>query len=320
MKAIHHRWNTPAGRVFVREHPGPDHTPTVLLLHGWGRSGTTWERLWSPLGDAFRLVAPDLPGFGRSSACELLGATADLVPFRRAVRAVMEHLEGAPTSPSRDRSRALRIIGHGLGGAIAMDYAAHHPRQVDRLVLVSPSSYRRPSPTGLRGSPSWARLRWPGCLLGQPEVLRLLLRRHHLDPHRPSEHELERLLRDLRRPGHLAAAWRTLVLDVDPGIDPIPPRIQAPTDLVWGLNDRVNPLDHARRLEQEIPNARLRLIPHCDHLPHETRPRSFVDHLSRAWEQDLPIPEPDGHPARWAVPYSGISGGSSTEADSRKPA
>src|SRR5829696_10500202 len=98
--------------------------PVLLLLHGITNSSETWERVASRLSERFTLIAPDLLGHGKSATPRgdySLGAHAS------AVRDVL-------TSLGHER---VTVIGHSLGGGIAMQFAYQFPERCERLALVS---------------------------------------------------------------------------------------------------------------------------------------------------------------------------------------
>src|SRR5918911_2406615 len=103
--------------------------PALLLLHGVTNSSQTWERVAPPLSERFTLIAPDLLGHGASASPRgdySLGAHAT------GVRDML-------TALGHDR---VTVVGHSLGGGIAMQFAYQFPERVERLVLI-PSRGRR---------------------------------------------------------------------------------------------------------------------------------------------------------------------------------
>ncbi|KAA9107764.1 alpha/beta fold hydrolase [Microbacterium rhizomatis] len=169
---------TRVGRIVVRAgRRTPDTTTATILLHGAAGSWTTWtpllaasDRTGSPLGD---VIIPDLPGWGESG---------DL-PSTASVRDVSEAII--------DVARALgytswRVVGHSLGGFVALDLAAAAPAATLSVALISPSgagvidAVRRPVRGGLRLAPFAGMLLTMRlfALLGRPgrAVVRLLNR------------------------------------------------------------------------------------------------------------------------------------------------
>jgi pimeloyl-ACP methyl ester carboxylesterase len=138
---------TPLGRVVVRAGRATGSATATILLHGAAGSWTTWtplivasDRTPAPLAD---LVIPDLPGWGESGA---LPAEAGVAAMSDAVAAVARGLGYT----------SWRVVGHSLGGFLALDLAARHPRETASATLVSPSgaavvdAVRRPLRGGIR--------------------------------------------------------------------------------------------------------------------------------------------------------------------------
>ena len=108
--------------------------PVIVLVHGIASSATTFKRLIPMLSEKHRCISIDLLGFGGSPAPE--GATYTIEEHVAAIHETIRSLRlGAP----------FVLVGHSLGSLLSARYAAVHPEQVSRLVLVSPPVYLSPS-------------------------------------------------------------------------------------------------------------------------------------------------------------------------------
>jgi 3-oxoadipate enol-lactonase len=232
--------------------------PPLLLVHGFGGSAWNFAEL-APLLEGRRLIVPDLPGHGGSAP---LPATPTL---RGYADALVPLLEG-PTD----------VLGHSLGGVVALRLAERHPELVRRLVLaaaagISTSTRRAEVTIAFLG------LVQPGRIAGR-RVDRIAasrrLRRAVFGPFEVSNPDLltERAVHGFLRGPLLhtdaIAAGRALVAD-DPRRDL--ERVTCPVLLLWGARDRQVPLEdgfeYARRLR-----APLRVIADCGHLLIGERP------------------------------------------------
>ena len=106
---------------------GPEDAPPVVLLHGFLGSGADWAPVAPPLADAFRLVAPDLPGHGLA-----VGLPDGAYTMDGAADALVAALDRAGVD------RAL-VVGYSMGGRLALHLALRHPEHVARLVLLGGS-------------------------------------------------------------------------------------------------------------------------------------------------------------------------------------
>jgi 3-oxoadipate enol-lactonase len=118
------RW----GRTFYREVPGPPAAPTVLLLHGWMASGgLNWFQAFGPLGERFRVIAPDLRGHGRGMR------SPQRFTLARCADDTAETLVELDTGP-------VIAVGYSMGGPVAQLLWQRHRDLVDGLVLCATSS------------------------------------------------------------------------------------------------------------------------------------------------------------------------------------
>jgi pimeloyl-ACP methyl ester carboxylesterase len=111
--------------------------PVVILVHGIASSAATFKHVVPTLSRHYRCIAIDLLGFGESPAPE--GATYTVEEHVAALNATIRSLR---------LSAPFVLVGHSLGSLLAARYAAQHPQQVSRLVLVSPPVYLAPSEIG----------------------------------------------------------------------------------------------------------------------------------------------------------------------------
>jgi pimeloyl-ACP methyl ester carboxylesterase len=112
------------GRIAVYRAGPADATQAVVLLHGLGKAAARdWENLIPPLVQRYAVYAVDLPGFGASDKGNHHYSPDNMA---RVLDAALAPLVGRP----------FVLIGHSMGGAVAIAYAATYPQRVDRLVLV----------------------------------------------------------------------------------------------------------------------------------------------------------------------------------------
>ncbi|HEY7136879.1 MAG TPA: alpha/beta fold hydrolase [Acidimicrobiia bacterium] len=264
--------------------------PAVILVHGMASSSQTWQPVFEPLARRVRVVAPDLLGHGAT------------------VKPRTDYSVGAHANTIRDLMAALgidraTIVGHSLGGGVAMQFAYQFPERCERLVLVAAG--------GL--GPDVAFLLRALTLPGAEYVLALACHTKVVDAGgaltgwmrslgvqlRPSAAEV------LRCHGSLtdAQARDALVQTLRSVIDVRGQRVSAtnrlylardvPTLIVWGDRDTIIPVSHAYAANAALAHSRLELFEGAGHFPHCDQPRRFVELLLDFIENTEPASDGD---------------------------
>jgi pimeloyl-ACP methyl ester carboxylesterase len=219
----------------------------VVVLHGWGGRIESMAPVVACLQPAFRVIAVDLPGFGRAPAPAGAWGTGDYSDWLAALLR------------SRGIERA-HLLGHSFGGKVSLCLAAAHPGMVDKLILVDAS--------GLRSAPSPV-----------AKVKRALSRaaraagRWGPMGRRVRQAVYERVASaDYRDAGPLRP---TFVKVVNEDVTSLLPRITAPVLLVWGSDDDAVPVGHAQKMERLIPDAGLVVFQGAGHFSYLDQPERF---------------------------------------------
>jgi len=247
--------------------------PLLVLLHGIASTADTWAPVATGLAASHTVLAPDLLGHGSSA------------------KPRGDYSLGAYASGVRDLITALgheraTVVGHSLGGGIAMQFAYQFPERVERLVLISSGGLGREVHPILRAS----------TLPGSEIVLALLGRRWLRTTGGAVGATLGRL--GLRAGEDLAgvAAGIASLGDADArgafvhtaraAIDPGGQRVSAtdrlylaahlPTLIVWGERDPIIPAAHGEAAHAAIPGSRLEIFAGAGHFPHREQPVRFV--------------------------------------------
>ena len=248
----------------------------VILLHGIAGSFDTWTPVLPRLGESCHAIAPDLLGHGRSAKPR---GDYSLGAYATGLRDLMEALEIASAT----------VVGHSLGGGIAMQFAYQYPERCRRLVLVGSGGL------GPEVTPILRAATLPGAEL----VLSLAMSRRArlwgksaLDSIRGrglassagADSVLRHLLslkdRDARR-AFVATARSVIDLrgqKVD-ARDRLYLAAEMPTLIVWGQRDRIIPTRHGIAAHEMIPGSRLELFDKVGHFPQEEDPDRFVSVL-----------------------------------------
>lgn len=231
----------------------PTAEKTVLLVHGYGASLNSYRPILPALTPHFRVIAVDLPGFGRSDRREgdySPGALADVL------------------AQILDRKGIHRVdaVGHSWGASVALAFALRHRDRVDKLVVISGYIYDEQLVPFFR----WAKVPGIGNALYAAFYREGIGERLYLnfyDPRMVTEKVVEEVEAQMALPGAVAAALaaaRGMRFDA---VERSYRTIDAPALLIWGRDDRVARLPFGERLARELPHARLVVFPRCGHLP-----------------------------------------------------
>ncbi|MBN1771538.1 MAG: alpha/beta hydrolase [Deltaproteobacteria bacterium] len=258
--------------LMYREWPGPDRgRPPLMLVHGFLVDYREWEDVATRLSERHRVLALDLPGYGKTPI-PVGGASPDLALFVRAVSGAIRAL-----CPG-----AVDLAGHSMGGGIAIAVAAHHPELVRRLVPVDALSFpfRMPFKGRLPLIPGFGRLLFKR-LYGRRLFLDYFKNDVVHDPRRLNLARIDHYYRMFDRPERRDWAFRTLPLTADPSeIAALAPRVKAPTLILWGEHDRLIPRHVAESLHAAIAGSRLEWIPDSGHAPVEEQPEETARRIA----------------------------------------
>jgi pimeloyl-ACP methyl ester carboxylesterase len=269
--------------------------PTVVLIHGMVNSSRHWQGVAERLAGSYRVVAPDLIGHGDSATPRgdySLGAHA------ASIRDLL-------TTIGVERAT---IVGHSLGGGVAMQFFYQFPQRTERLVLISSGGLGRDVSPLLRGA----------ALPGAATLLRLAAHRRSIDAIEAAGGRLRargnakgvyleavaRALRPLQEPGSRRAFLQTLrsVIDVHGQHVSATDRLYLLGDMatliVWGERDHTIPMEHGRAAHEAIPRCRFETLPRAAHFPHLEDPDGLAAVLGDFLATTAPVRIDD---SEWAA-------------------
>jgi pimeloyl-ACP methyl ester carboxylesterase len=260
--------------------------PVLLLIHGMAGSIENWREVIQPLARAHTVVAPDLPGHGSSAP-----GAGDY-----SLGALAAELRDLLITLGHDRAT---LVGHSLGGGIAMQFSYQFPEMTERLVLVSSGGL------GPEVSPVLRAAALPGANLfiaataapggAAGSALSRGLAAVGLRPNADVA-EVARGYASLADPHRRAAFLATVRSVIDTGGQ----RVHAgdrlylaeglPVLIIWGERDSLIPCHHGVSAHEAIPGSHLEVFEEVGHMPPLEAPARFVAALERFIEEHEPAP------------------------------
>ena len=251
--------------------------PPIVLIHGMINSSRHWREVALRLARRYTVIAPDLIGHGDSATPR------------------GDYSLGAHAAAIRDLLVAIgieraTIVGHSLGGGVAMQFFWQFPERVERLALVSSGGLGSEVSPMLRGAalPGAGSLLWAAAHPRAQAGLERMAARLERGGRREFAVQLRAVVRalgPLERPGGRKAFLETLraVIDVRGQRVSANDRLYllgpVPTLILWGSRDRTIPAEHGRLASERIPGSRFELIDGAAHFPHLERPAQLADAL-----------------------------------------
>jgi len=216
----------------------------VLLLHGWGANLELMQGLAKGLADeGFRVIVPDLPGFGQSDPPSETWTVHD---YSRHVLALMEHFG----------LEQVYLFGHSFGGRLSIVLSSHYPERILKVVLCDAAGVK-PSVPWYRSLPVTLYRALEG-VIGDWGVVQSL-RESYRARVGSADYQQAGALRE------------TFLAVISEDLLPFAAEMPHPTLLIWGDRDEDTPLQQAKQLEQAIPDAGLVVFEGAGHY-------SYLDH------------------------------------------
>jgi pimeloyl-ACP methyl ester carboxylesterase len=260
----------------------------VLLIHGLGSSGyIEWRFNLASLARSHRVLAPDLPGFGRTDKPR---AARYGIPYF--ARTLVRYLDAVGV-------RSVAVVGTSMGGRVALELALKFSPRLNKLVLVNSLGLGRPQLQLVYPLVTLPRIGEAAMRVAREAVHRMppAVIRRFAARYTGAQADLEQTMDDVylgmlremfAAEGYAEAYLATVRSMVRPaavfGAHDLTPqlrRLHVPVLLVWGSEDPLFPLAHATRAHRELPGSQLAVIEGAGHTPQAERPDEFNRVLNR---------------------------------------
>lgn len=231
----------------------------LLLLHGLGGSLDRWSEAIPFLSKYYRLLVPDIIGFGYSDKPH---AEYNMDFFIKFIQRFLQIMD----------IDNLHIIGSSFGGLLALEYTIRFPKDINKLVLISPA--------GMMNHITPALNQYISAAL-YPTFYNVATAYYEMvyDPRMITEDSIQDFIKRMNLSNSKFAFMSTLIsLKNHPQLtDRL--NINTPTLIIWGRNDKLMPLRYAKKFQ--IPNSKLVIFDQCGHYPHVEKAEKFNRTVSR---------------------------------------
>ena len=244
----------------------------VVMIHGFGGSFLNWNKIRPLMNKDYRVIRIDLPGFGLSDLPAPDGAATDYVQqYRDFMTFFLDtmHLD------------SLYMIGNSMGGMMSWGVAADHPDKVKKLVLISSAGYDLEKISNevarFLKIPLLERCFTRGLPLASSEgaAEKVFADHSKINPESVKNNNML-----WNREGNIHAACAIVSCPHYPDTAMIT-KVQCPTLIIWGKQDKIVPVEHAARFKRDIKNSELLIFDPCGHCAMIEKPEETADAIKR---------------------------------------
>ncbi len=266
---------SPQNIFFRRYRPETDSIPLVLVM-GYGGSLSAWPQAFvQELSKRQDVIIFDNRGTGRSYRPNLI-SDFTISNFAKDLQGLLDHL----------KLRKINLLGYSLGGCIALQFAYENPQRVNQLILMSTTAggalYTSPGEDVLN------RLLNPQGSYTQEmfmDTFSLCLSERNVQKYEKELSEIYQSSSPHLAPRITLSGQLKAYRDFD--AKSYLPKIVQRVKIIHGKNDRLTPVDNARKLADHLANAELIILDDCEHCPHIAQPSRIIGEILF----DLPLPD-----------------------------
>ncbi|WP_231746935.1 alpha/beta fold hydrolase [Lentibacillus sp. JNUCC-1] len=244
--------------------------PPLILIHGFVASSYTFNPIMPLLAQDFSVIAIDLPGFGRSEKSKHF--TYSYENYAKLISECLDYFH----------FDKITLVGHSMGGQIALYTARLIPKKIEKLVLISCSAYLGPSPKRMMIASHLPFFHLFAKYIVQKNGVKDTLKNVLYDQKLVTEELVQEYGRPLEEKDFYKGLVRFLrEREGDLSSEELK-KINHQALLIWGEADKVVPLKAGKKLATDLPNATLKTYPKTGHLITEERPLDIY-HQIKNW-------------------------------------
>ena len=233
-----------------------------LILHGWAGSSKSWEKVIEKLKNNFKLICPDLPGFGKTPPPSFAWSLKDYVLW---LKDIFEAFSLKKTI----------LLGHSFGGRIAIKFAISFPERIKILILLASAGIKEK--LGIKGRILSFFSFWGNRFFSFKPTLHLKNQARKI---------LYFFLRDKDYVRASERMKKIMINIISEDLLPLLPSIKNKTLILWGERDNILELKHAYLFYKKVPDSQLFIIPKVSHAPNIKAPDVLVDFILYALKKN----------------------------------
>ena len=228
----------------------------ILILHGWGSKSENWRKVQRHLVDAgFRVVVPDLPGFGKT-------------PEPSEVWTISDYSQFVNEFTQKLNINKLTLAGHSFGGRISIDYAVRYSQQLEKLILISAAGVIRHKKvktnlflvTAKAGNAIFS---MPILRYMKPIIRQVIYKLTGSSDYKKASEKMQKIMKRI-----LEENLRVFL-----------PKVTQPTLILWGGKDIITPVSDAKILNREIKNSYMHIFSNQPHALNLTMPQNLSKYM-----------------------------------------
>ena len=245
---------------------GPDAAEVVLLLHGFGGEKDNWTRFLKHLTKRYRVIAPDLPGFGESARHP--DWDYSLVPQRDRVQGFVRALELG----------RYHLAGHSMGGHLAILFTQEYPAQVISLALFNNGGIVSPNE-----SEFMRRLQQgenPLVIRSNEDFESMMAMVFVKPPFAPWPVKKVLAQRSIANADFNQNIFESLLRDFETNLEPVLAAVESPVFILWGDSDNILDVSSVSVMQRALPDANVVIMKDMGHVPMLERPAETAGHYA----------------------------------------
>jgi len=242
--------------------------PALVFVHGFPLNRATWQRQIDAFRPSYRVIAPDLRGLGESQAGS---GPITMAQFAEDVQRLLQQLTAAP----------VVLIGHSMGGYVALAFARQYPEMLRGLVLVATRAGNDTPEAAAARRATAEKVKAEGSKVVVDAMVPKMLAASNHDP------KMAEQVRGFMAPSKPEGVMGALLgMAERPDMTAMLPSIKVPTLVITGADDTLIPPAESEKLANAIPGARLNVIPQAGHLVAFEQPDAF-NRVLKEWLDGL---------------------------------